>query len=491
MNTIDLYTRWSSMSLDDIQAELQADDSLPTAERLFGAEDVAQMRESQGRRTTRGPRKAVVLLPGLMGSLLSSIRGTTTLLWINPALILKGQSRYLELDETGTADAAPNILSVPTTLELTCYLKIALRLQNEALLFEFPYDWRLPIEENGDLLGKFLDRWSAGDDDMRFTLVGHSMGGLVSRAYVARHAEDAKRRVERVIMHGTPHFGAAGAVADIWRGNSMMAIGEALNGNNDFRRMVLNMPSAYQLLPAPPDLFPKGRPYPVNFDVYQAAEWRLPGVRQNYLDRGRQFHELLADHNHPVEMIEIAGCHLATKTDVMLRADADERPVLDLVTTSEGPDSGDATVPLYSAVLPGATMYYVQEKHRYLSRNTDVIKATLDLIYGRKPKLPTKLPKPKGGWFDFRTAGGSPEAQAQQMRQRFENGTATEEDFEKLSPLCPISAFNGSRAPRAITATASTTAASCPSFAPARKTTSAFQTRARSSPSPPKSPTKG
>ena len=142
MNTIDLYTRWSSVSLDDIDAELQAGDTLPAAAQLFGANDVAQMIETQGRRAVIGPRKAVVLLPGLMGSLLTSIRGTTTPLWLNPTIILKGQSRYLELNADGTGDAAPNILSVPTNLERLCYLKIALTLRSEALLFEFPYCWR-------------------------------------------------------------------------------------------------------------------------------------------------------------------------------------------------------------------------------------------------------------------------------------------------------------------------------------------------------------
>lgn len=432
MNTIDLYARWSSASLDDIEAELQAGDNLPTAERLFGAEDVAQMIEPQGLRAVTGPRKAVVLLPGLMGSLLTSIRGTITTLWVNPTIILKGQSHYLELNADGTGDAASNILSVPTTLERLTYLKIALKLHSEALLFEFPYDWRLPIERNGDLLGQFLERWAEGDKKMQFTLVGHSMGGLVARAYIANHPVKAKQRVERVIMHGTPHFGAAGAVADMWQGNNMIEIAKALNGNNDMRRMVFNMPSAYQLLPAPPDLFPKGRPYPANFDVYKASEWRKEGVRQDYLDRAREFHELLAKHDHPVEMIEIAGCHLETKTDVALRVDSQDRAEIRLVTREEGPDSGDSTVPLYSAVLPGATMYYIQEKHRNLPRNDDVIKATLDLIYGRKPKLPTILPKPEGGFFGFREVTASPEVESQRLRQRIENGTATDEDLEKL-----------------------------------------------------------
>ncbi len=66
MNTIDLYTRWSSVSLDDIEAELQAGDTLPAAEQLFGTDEVARMIETQGKRSVTGPRKAVVLLPGLI-----------------------------------------------------------------------------------------------------------------------------------------------------------------------------------------------------------------------------------------------------------------------------------------------------------------------------------------------------------------------------------------------------------------------------------------
>ena len=41
---------------------------------------------------------------------------------------------------------------------------------------------------------------------------------------------------------------------------------------------------------------------------------------------------------------------------------------------------GDATVPLWSAVLPGAQMYYVNEKHRYLPGNDKVIAGVLELL---------------------------------------------------------------------------------------------------------------
>lgn len=433
MNTTDLLNRWSTLSLDEIQQELDAGKDLMAAEQLFGADAVAAMRSGDETRGFSGPREAVVLLPGLMGSLLSSVRGVISSLWLNPALFLKGESRYLELNQDGSADGSPNILTVPTGCEKLCYLKPALAFNRECLLFEFPYDWRLPIQVNGDLLGQALERWADGDGAMQFTLVGHSMGGLVSRAFVARHPEQARRRVKQVIMHGTPHFGAAGAIGDLMEGNRMMALATALNSNNTIRRFVLNMPSAYQLLPAPRGIFPEQRrPYPANFDVYDARQWRLEGVRQDYLDAGRRFHELLADFDHPVPMIEIAGCHQQTKVDAVLSVDANDRPSLDIRTQDEGPDSGDATVPLYSAVLPGAQMYYIQEVHRYLTRNDQVIRATLDLVYGRTPDLPTELPEPSGGFLGLFRAVGDPETEAQRLRQRLADGVATEQDLEQL-----------------------------------------------------------
>lgn len=77
----------------------------------------------------------------------------------------------------------------------------------------------------------------------------------MSRAYLARRRQAAERRVQRVIMLGTPHFGAATAVENLLYGNSMMALVAKLNAKNAPRRLLVNLPSAYSLLPAPPELF--------------------------------------------------------------------------------------------------------------------------------------------------------------------------------------------------------------------------------------------
>lgn len=450
MNTNELLMEWSSLSLEEIEARLQAaarpDEGArglapasagaqDAVDQMFGPEEAEELRALASGPQARGLRPAVVLLPGIMGSQLTSIRGVTKLLWINPMLFLRGESSYLELDENGTADRHPEIEAVATAVEKMTYVKIGLALRREVDLYEFPYDWRRPIEESADVLHRTLERWADGDPGRQFTLVGHSMGGIVSRAYLARHPQDARRRIERVIMHGSPQFGATQTIENLYEGNQLMKIAGLLNSANDPRRLLLNLPSVYQLLPAPPHLFPSHRPYPADWDLYRAEAWRLADIRQDYLDAARTFHELLAGIEHTeaaeVEVIQIAGCHLETMVEAHRRFTPDDRFELEPLWIEEGEDSGDGTVPLWSSLLPGATIYYVQEVHRDLPKNGDVIEATLELIHRGRAELPTELPEPEFGLFG-REALAPAEVEAERLRRNLEMGNASQEELSNL-----------------------------------------------------------
>jgi hypothetical protein len=256
------------------------------------------------------------------------------------------------------------------------------------------------------------------------------MGGLVSRAYIARHKADAEQRINRLIMHGTPHFGAVGAVHDMIMGNSMTAIASKLHEKNDVLRIVRNMPSVYQIMPAPPELFPSSRPYPVNWDIYDAVTWQVEGIRQDYLDNGREFHELLSGEDPQLEMIEIAGHDVDTMVEVRRSIEDDGQPSFDSIRIDRGPDSGDGTVPLWSALLPEATTYFVQEVHRYLPKRKPVIEATIELIHGGKPDLHTSIPLRRG--VDIHIPAESSSKNVEALRARLEEGTASEEDLASL-----------------------------------------------------------
>jgi hypothetical protein len=108
--------------------------------------------------------------------------------------------------------------------------------------------------------------------------------------------------------------------------------------------------------------------------------------------------------------------------------------ILDLIRRTEGPDGGDGTVPLWSAVLSGATVYYIQEIHRYLPRNKQVIEATLDLIEGGTPDLPMELPPLDSGWLGqlFDRDLTPPAAEAEQLRTQVETGVISERDLSSL-----------------------------------------------------------
>ncbi|MBM4460297.1 MAG: hypothetical protein FJ011_21465 [Chloroflexi bacterium] len=109
MKTTDTLTQWATFSLDEIEALLATPAGARAARKMYGATDVAAMRAAPARAAI-GPRAPVVLLPGITGSLLASIRGVTALLWINPAIFLAGQGNYLDLN----ADASAVATAVPS-----------------------------------------------------------------------------------------------------------------------------------------------------------------------------------------------------------------------------------------------------------------------------------------------------------------------------------------------------------------------------------------
>lgn len=431
MDTSQLLLSWSNLSYEQIESQLLQSDDLESAGQLFGQAEVGEMRSLAATPQTRGLKKSVVMLPGLMGSLLRSVRGVTLLTWINPLVFLRGETEYLMLNQDGQDDGHPSIDTVPIGAEKLTYLKFALTLRKHFDFYEFPYDWRRSIAANADLLHEYLERWAAGDPARQFTLVGHSMGGLVSRAYVARHAAAAERRLERAIMLGTPHFGTGGAVEALILGNSMTELAARLNSQNDLVRLVRSLPSIYELLPAPPELFPDGREYPANWDLYSADAWRIEGIRQDYLDSAHDFHQLLIHDDPQVELVEIAGCHIDTVVGMKRSFESDEQPRHEPVRVAEGRDSGDGTVPLWSARYPQARLFYVQEVHRELPKRKPVVDATLQLVESGQTDLPTDLPEPKPSFFT-RDALTPPDVEAEMLRERIEDGTAREADFSRL-----------------------------------------------------------
>jgi pimeloyl-ACP methyl ester carboxylesterase len=75
------------------------------------------------------------------------------------------------------------------------------------------YDWRKPISEITTNFDNFLNAKVSGDD--KFSLVGHSLGGLVARNWAQLNFDD--ERLEKVVTLGSPHYGVTKAYK-AWNG---------------------------------------------------------------------------------------------------------------------------------------------------------------------------------------------------------------------------------------------------------------------------------
>ena len=129
--------------------------------------------------------------------------------------------------------------------------------------------------------------------------------------------------------------------------------------------------------------------------------------------------------------MQIAGCNMETLVGLDSALDTKKKIILQPKRVEKGENSGDGTVPLWSALLPAADVYYIQEKHSDLPNNREVIRAALDLVNGEKPALPVSLPEPKEGFlgisFDLPTT-----QTAEELEAKIRAGTASQEDLKQL-----------------------------------------------------------
>jgi hypothetical protein len=212
---------------------------------------------------------AVVVIPGIMGSVLRDVR-TNELLWgfDKPSLYIDawlsgnffaklavteaergGDTTRVKPDGVLRMPAwAPFLQGFEPYVSLVDRLRPAVR--DPAAIIGFGYDWRLSIAHNARELERValdhLERWRAhpqGSKQARLVLVAHSMGGLVSRyfTHVLGHADS----VGATVTLGTPYYGSV---------KSLMTIGLGLGApvplpKKRVRKMARTMPGMYDLLP--------------------------------------------------------------------------------------------------------------------------------------------------------------------------------------------------------------------------------------------------
>jgi pSer/pThr/pTyr-binding forkhead associated (FHA) protein len=306
-------------------------------------------------------RRPVVFVPGLMGSelWLGSER-----IWPNIKVMLKNPEIFRmdsphPLEPRGIVNEVvivPNLVKIEQYNRMGDYLVEDLGYERGKDFFEYAYDWRQDVRQSARLLGEAIERWGLKPP---ITLIGHSLGTLVSRYYVEKCG--GKEKVGRLILMGGPHLGVPKALSSLLIRPEVLPFG--LLGER-LRRIVSYFPSSYQILPLYACVMDqKGQIINLYEDESWIAEEQRPLFRE-----AKQFRKELGRRSS-VSAISIFGYGLKTISFIKLVRSFQEE-WKDMTYQLE--PIGDSTVPEKSAVLEGTEIHPVQQYHGSLFVDNDV-----------------------------------------------------------------------------------------------------------------------
>jgi pimeloyl-ACP methyl ester carboxylesterase len=296
----------------------------------------------------------VLIVPGIMGSQLGLRRERPLpddVLWLDPIDIQVGRLSQLHLS------SGARIVPLGVVLYSHLRLKLSLRASGfRPILYD--YDWRQGIDQLGGELAERIRNEPAA----RVMLVGHSMGGLVSRAALTR---PGMHKVERVVLLGTPNSGSFAPLQAL-RGTypvvrKLARIDATETAEMLAARVFNTFPSLYHMLPRPQR---EGE-----IDLFDPLEWPGSGPRpdRRLLRRARGMLSRLAPGDDRISAV--IGIGQETVTDVAKR-----KGEFVYTITREG----DGTVPAARARLAGARNYYTSAAHNDLTRDATVAAAVSD-----------------------------------------------------------------------------------------------------------------
>ncbi len=292
----------------------------------------------------------------------------------------------------------------------------------------FSYDWRRSNVEAAEELESFID--DNGYDEV--VLVGHSMGGIVASAYMAR-SEENKAKVDKLITLGTPYLGAPKALYMLETGNFFEDFTDILLSKS-FKSIAKNFPSIYELLPTEMYFSLNNTSYIDKFEDNLGLE----NDRTRKLDFD-EVYSLLASRDFArtsdgrvKDMLGAAfdlqnslftDKHISSEVDSYIIVGYGKDTILGIEEAFDHSgeykgtkslrvaNSGDGTVPLASSTI-GFTadedrLYYVEETHVDLMKNADVLDLVNNIIRGEaeeynKTVISKSLPESINlkGWID-------------------------------------------------------------------------------------------
>lgn len=370
-------------------------------------------------------RHMIVLLPGIMGSVLQkdgrdiwSLSGQA----LAPFLLTQGDNlRKLVVaqddwqrpsldDGVRAVRLFETVYNVPGLIDGVGYatvcgqLKARFELTEGSILdpdpaanfFPFPYDWRRDCRASALALKRFIDqqlpRWrERAGQDAKVILLGHSMGGLVSRYYM--EVLGGWEHCLALITFGTPHRGAPNALRTVSWGFGAKGLKKLLLGGSFdvLTEIARSSAAVYQLLPIYPSVL-------VNGAWKRVCELdNIPNVdRRRATEAREQFHSVIFDAvsrnlstpGYTYRTLPVIGTHQRTYQSAVLEGGALNLSLDPPAGLDRRRAYGDGTVPGLSALPPELDVperrlqqrQFISETHGWLTNNQALLASLFDQI---------------------------------------------------------------------------------------------------------------
>lgn len=366
----------------------------------------------------------VILLPGITGSVLKK---NGKVVWgfsaatIAKALFTLGgsmeEAMALPHDDPAVEDLGDGIVAdtlmpdlhlLPGIWKIDGYSKIAeaikanFEVTEGKNFFPFPYDWRRDNRASARKLARAAHGWlsswrqSSGNAGARLILVGHSMGGLVSRYFL--ECLEGWKDTRALVSFGTPYRGSLNALDGLANGLK--------KGPLDLSTLARQLTALYQLLPV--------------YECYDPGDGKLlrvgetkgiPNVDPAKAAAALAFHreiESAVSSNQQLPRYQTAGYRIYPVVGVAQQTSLSARLAggkVEMLQTYKGEAlGGDGTVPRVSAIpielsANPSSATYAGTQHGSLQNADPVITHLTGLLSGfdldlgefRKPKAQVAL----------------------------------------------------------------------------------------------------
>lgn len=319
---------------------------------------------SRGTRAAKPDTLPVVfVVPGIMGSHLSV---NDDRIWLDPFSLALGGMNKLRIDAKSV---------VAEAVVASAYKDLVRYLKDTYEVIPFPYDWRRSLTVAADNLRESVEReLERHKRPVRF--VAHSMGGLVVRTMIARHAalwQELKTRDSRLLMLGTPNRGSF-VVPQILAGKerllNMLAMVDLKNNKQKLLEIIRHYDGLLEMLP----------------DEYlEEKSWAsLKGIslpESGALGSAKALRAKLADAVDKDRMFYVAGTSASTPFKLESAGNG-----VNFIGTTEG----DGRVTYESGKLTGVKTWFANAEHGDLAAHRDSFSAFAELLEkGATDKLPT------------------------------------------------------------------------------------------------------